>query len=836
MLCRPLRIAVPMPQGLIEDPEGLTLRRDRKELICQHRVLDRWPDESTRWVLLDWVSSPGLVEVFVGKPDRPTQPEPALEIVQQPDRVTVDTGCGSFVVSTGTSLPLASVQTNQAEILPPGRSVIQTIDSSGRAHQAVGDSVRILEQGPLRGAVLVEGALAPALDDALLFGCEMHFFAGRGEVEIRLSVHNSHAAEHPGGMWDLGRESSALLKEVAVVFQPDLDEQASLDFSAEPTSEETFKGQTVEVYQDSSGGENWNSNCHINRNKDVPLQFRGYSLRVDQAEHKGLRATPALSVHQQGRGLAVTMEHFWQNFPKALSWDGRCLSLGLWPGQFGDLHELQGGERKTHSFVLSVTGEQDPRHLDWARMPARVAIDPEWVAGTDVVRHLLPADQDPHERYKQLVQGAIEGEDTFLDKRERVDEYGWRHFGDMYADHEAVYHEGPGELVSHYNNQYDGIYALGVQFLRSGDTRWFEQMRELAMHVADIDIYHTDQDKSAYNHGMFWHTCHYVDAGRSTHRTYSTDVDVPGGGPSGGHLYTSGLLLYHLLTGDRLAADAVAELGGYAISTDDGSSTIFRFLSRRPTGHVSCSAWGYYGPGRASANSLNALLDAWRLTGQSHFLDQAEMYIRRSIHPADDQEEMRLLHAETRWFYTMFLQRLGKYLDMKADREQFDSMFRYAKAALLAYADWMAENEYPYLDKPELLEYPNETWAGQDMRKAEVFQMAARYSHGTRREQFIERSDFFFRQSVETMLTWSTRTLTRPSVLMLGHGWSHAHLKAGPLGDPPGPTVDDEDFGRPVRFVPQKEAALRTFKVLLAAGVVVFLFLAALLMYSWLNT
>ena len=59
-----------------------------------------------------------------------------------------------------------------------------------------------------------------------------------------------------------------------------------------------------------------------------------------------------------------------------------------------------------------------------------------------------------------------------------------------------------------------------MQFLRSGDRRWWQAMRELAWHVIDIDIYHTDRDKAAYNRGLFWHTVHYVDADTATHRTY----------------------------------------------------------------------------------------------------------------------------------------------------------------------------------------------------------------------------------------------------------------------------------------------------------------------------
>src|SRR5205814_910950 len=127
------------------------------------------------------------------------------------------------------------------------------------------------------------------------------------------------------------------------------------------------------------------------------------------------------------------------------------------------------------------------------------------------------------------------GEKTFEQKRETIDEYGWRNFGDLYADHEAAFHRGPQPLVSHYNNQYDGIAGCAYQFMRSGDVRWWRLCAELAAHTTDIDIYHTDLDKAAYNRGLFWHTVHYVDAGLATHRSYPRAAGVGGGGPSPEH-------------------------------------------------------------------------------------------------------------------------------------------------------------------------------------------------------------------------------------------------------------------------------------------------------------
>ena len=58
-------------------------------------------------------------------------------------------------------------------------------------------------------------------------------------------------------------------------------------------------------------------------------------------------------------------------------------------------------------------------------------------------------------------------------------------------------------------------------------------MHELALHVRDIDVYHTDGDKSAYNHGLFWHTWHYVDVGTSNHRAHPSRTEKdPAGVPS----------------------------------------------------------------------------------------------------------------------------------------------------------------------------------------------------------------------------------------------------------------------------------------------------------------
>ncbi len=222
-----------------------------------------------------------------------------------------------------------------------------------------------------------------------------------------------------------------------------------------------------------------------------------------------------------------------------------------------------------------------------------------------------------------------------------------------------------------------------------------------------------------------------------------------GGGPANEQNYTTGLMLHHFLTGSPASREAALELARWVIDVDDGTKTVFRWLARGYTGRASQSqnsGFDYHGPGRGAANSIAALLDGHRLSGDAAFLAKAEQLIRRCIHPADDVPARNLLDAENRWFYTMFLQSLGRYLDYKAEQTNMTiASTPTPRACLLHYARWMATNEYPYLEKPEILEYPTETWAAQDMRKSEIFKYAAKHSTGAGRARFLERSEFLRR-------------------------------------------------------------------------------------------
>jgi hypothetical protein len=200
---------------------------------------------------------------------------------------------------------------------------------------------------------------------------------------------------------------------------------------------------------------------------------------------------------------------------------------------------------------------------------------------------------------------------------------------------------------------------------------------------------------------------------------------------------------------------------------------------------------------RASGNSINALLDAFSLTNNKKYLLSAETIIAECIHPLDDIQTRDLLNAEINWSYNVCLQAIGKYLDLKIELQEIDHMYGYAQKSLLHYAKWMAENEYLYLDKSTDLEYPNETWPTQDLRKCCVLYLASKHSEGIQKKDFAQKAAFFFDSAITQFNQFETKTLTRPIALLMQNSFMHDYFQlhpteSAPLSDPNITTHPDE--------------------------------------------
>jgi hypothetical protein len=812
----PVHIGVPLPRGRMFEASECYLVGPRGEpLPHQFRVLAAWPDRSVRWLLVDAlpsVEAHGRVELglYRGEPGAAAAAQ-SLILRRSPDSIVVSTGAGELRIDAGSGGTLASVVLASAELGEGVGSALRLEVPGGADCAPAVRRIEVEESGPVRITLHMEGEFVglPA-GGRLVFRTRLSFFVGSTLVRHAVLVHNPRAALHPGGVWDLGDRGSLRFADLSLdVACCPIREVAWGTGDAEPIARGRWPG--LVIHQDSSGGENWDSPNHLDAGGRLTVSRRGYRVtapaeRGPEVLRSGERASPFLQAMTEGGWVAAAVENFWQNFPKALRVQANGISVGLFPRESEARFELQGGEQKRHVVWLEFGAPEQAPTVSGLLTPLAVSLDPDEVERAQAVPWFVSAAHDDSERCRRYVGSIVEGPDSFFHKRERVDEYGWRNFGDLYADHEAVHHHGPKPMVSHYNNQYDFVFGALSQYLRTGDDRWRALMEDAARHTIDIDVYHTQEDRAAYNGGLFWHTDHYKDAATCGHRTYSwrNGGRGYGGGPSNEHNYTSGLLHYHYLTGDPEAAAAVRELADWVIGMDDGAANLLGLVDAGPTGLASRTVDDdYHGPGRGAGNSINALLDGYRLTGERHYLGKAEELIQRCIHPADDIAQRKLDEPEYRWSYLVFLQVLGKYLDLKWELGETDYGFHYTRDGLLHYARWMVSNEVPYKDVLHKVLIPTETWPAHDIRKCHMFHLAAMWAAPGERESFTERADFFFGRCLDDLLSFETAYLTRPFVILSVYGHAHAYYRrhGGTLGQD---WRHNHCFGQPTAFVPQR--------------------------------
>ena len=804
----PVTVSVPFPKGALADPRTVrVLDPEGHPVLSQAEVLASWTGGSVKWLRLDFLGEtterPWEIVVRSGV----EVGHEAGSVLELTSSVLVF-GTIQFTIHRGITRDLVSMGRDGRPVfsriglsLREDRDVVETLEIEGIHVEATGSvctrvRVRGRFQGTSKSRFSVRFTLYPE-------------FEHTGLVRADVTLHNPCRAQHPGGLWDLGDRGSIVFRELAlnVVLDPPIgrgneDNEQFLDSD----------GKNVEIDQESSGGENWQCRTHVNRLGRVPLRFRGYRARTATKENSGNRANPVAMAETVNWRHGVAVPGFWQEFPKSIQSKNDGIKVGLFPGQRAEPHELQGGERKTHTVWIDSAPAGYTTNLGWVYNPIVARLNPEWYAASGAIRDLSPASADPGNPLDELLAEAG-GPEGLVARREIIDEYGWRNFGEVYADHEAAYYEGPPPCVSHYNNQYDMIRGFALQFLRTGDPRWVELFGPLAKHVSDIDIYHTQEDKAAYNGGLFWFTDHYKDAATCTHRTYSKANCKPGdtsygGGPSAAHNFSAGLLLAHYLTGNPDFREDVLELADWVIAMDDGRKTPLGLIDRGPTGLASFTFDpAYHGPGRGAGNSIAVLLDGWQASGDRKYLEKAEELIRRAVHPDDDVASRDLLNVELRWSYTIFLSSLARYLDDKAEAGELDLMYAYARASLVRYALWMLEHERPYFDKPEQLEYPTEAWAGQELRKGNVLRLAARHAEEADREALGRRGDEIAARGWSDLFGFETRTSARALALAMGEGSRDVALRGRPAEPMLGPS-GTFDFGRPQTFVSQKHRVL----------------------------
>ncbi len=292
---QPVTFGVPLPRGFARDIGELSLTDARGPRAAQLRALDTWSDGSVRWVLVDTqidLGTPGASQLeLVRGPQVPTH-GPHLRHETEAGSVVIDTGAARFSFALdGSTFPMMVTSGDGG---PAARCALDILGKSGTAGRLQWNTPTLEECGPLRATVRLDGScrLSEGKDRVELFA-RVHLYAGSPTARMQITVRNPRRAQHPGGFWDLGDPGSVLLKDVSFAVRAPAPANR-VDYSVERGSPAKSCSPSFELYQDSSGGEQWNSVNHINRNRVVPTPFRGYRLTAGDAQAEGLRATPAV--------------------------------------------------------------------------------------------------------------------------------------------------------------------------------------------------------------------------------------------------------------------------------------------------------------------------------------------------------------------------------------------------------------------------------------------------------------------------------------------------------------------------------------------------------------
>jgi hypothetical protein len=313
----PVTCGIPLPRGFTASADALGLAGpDGKPVPVQVAVTATRGDGSPRWVLLDFLASvpAGGSAVYrlspgIGRPAPPVRLAASLE----GGVARIDAGAAAFTIDTSRFRLLDSARIGGVELMGNGagpRGLLLELPGGATVSADETPAAAAFEEaGPLRATLCVRGRLdregGPVRAD---YVCRLRFCAGVPAVSVSITLHNPAAHRHPGNIWDLGSGGSIDLEDFSIVLPVDAGGGASARVSGSPAA-----GASAAIYQDSSGGANWRSASHVDRDLKIPVTFKGWRARIDGREAaSGDRIDGwVLAAGKKGK-VAVAIREFWQ--------------------------------------------------------------------------------------------------------------------------------------------------------------------------------------------------------------------------------------------------------------------------------------------------------------------------------------------------------------------------------------------------------------------------------------------------------------------------------------------------------------------------------------------
>ncbi len=566
----PAVAGVPFAAGLLARTGDLRLFDDSgRPVVLQADEQSRWPDGSLRWVALSFLARtqperPARYRLEA-RPDWPAAADdaPLLKVSEGADAWHCATAALCFELGRKVPALAAKVgfdrngdgRIDPAEVIqaaPIGANVkIETADGT---FLTCGPPARLLVErnGPVRAVLRWSGPMVDQAGQAAWwYDLRLTLVRGRPEMTVNLAICN-----------DQPQPRFRAVSTIAL----------RLPLEATGGIRGGLDGGPLERVTDDDGW--WLHQDHDNR----CLRRTATGLSQSTA---ALGVAVAADDHTR---VVAALRDFREAYPSGLRVRGDGLHVRLLPALTLDTYagaEDQPWSLQLYSWCrdgkyLFRAGQTMQKELTIRYGPADEALDPaqfarwanapllpspaaDYLTGTGVLgRPLFARTAGVWDQYEAFVERGLT---DHLKDRDRQRTYGWMHYGDWF-----------GERIFNYgNNEYDLSWAMGLQWLRTLDRRYWDRGLQMARHHSTVDTVRGAW--SDRQNGLVWeHSFNHVGAdvdradprlrtGRAAEYLKLYGDSMFGGAiDRQGHVYQAGNWLYAMLSDDpylREVADRV---------------------------------------------------------------------------------------------------------------------------------------------------------------------------------------------------------------------------------------------------------------------------------------
>ncbi|MEZ5659063.1 MAG: hypothetical protein R3E83_11195 [Burkholderiaceae bacterium] len=301
---------LPMARGqLAADERVILLDAAGSRMATQTEVASRWPDGSVRWLRV-WLALPAALELPATFGwDRASgegaalaalaaadgcavlAPETVVHAAREDDgAVQVTRGGRVWHWAPGSDAVLS--ERGEHAVLASSGAQLVLRDADGRRRVGRIHEVMLRDAGPLTTCVRIDGDFGD--DCPVRFRLRWRLTAGSPGWQGELRLRNVRAAKHPGGFWDLGDPGSWRVRDCSLIvplanpagagstmhWRADGAWQSMPASASAPATAVAATDDALVIYQDSSGGESWDSPNHVGADGALTVRFRGYEVRA----------------------------------------------------------------------------------------------------------------------------------------------------------------------------------------------------------------------------------------------------------------------------------------------------------------------------------------------------------------------------------------------------------------------------------------------------------------------------------------------------------------------------------------------------------------------------